>query len=98
MVHKRQKSCLTHILFVMTFYNIITVILCKPTVELPAEENNNNILPSSRDKTTNLENYYNSRKYPNHKKYDVLSDVVKSESHSQEESPSKDKLIEVRFA
>ena len=97
MVHKRQKSCLAHILFAMTFYNTITMILCKPTVELPVEEKNNNILPSSRDKTTNLEHNYNSEKYQNHKKKNVQSNVIKSESHSKEESPSKDKLIEVRF-
>ena len=98
MVHKRQKSCFTNIIIAMTFYNITTMILCKPTVELPVEEKNNNILPSSRDKTTNLEHNYNSEKYQNHKKHNVQSNVVKSESYSKEESPSKDKLIEVRFA
>ena len=72
--------------------------MCKPAVELPIEEKNNNILTSSRDKTTDLEHKYNREKYQNHKKYNVQSNVIKSESQSQEESPSKDKLIEVRFA
>ena len=97
MVHKWQKSCLTHILFAMTFYNIITMILCKPTTVLTVEEKNNNFIPSSRNKTTDLEHKYNSETYQNSKKNNVQSNVIKSESQSQEESPSKDKLIEVRF-